>query len=266
MARRRFVFSVVTHDSRAVLEPTLRSVVARLTPDDALIVIDNGSTDGSAELARAVAPGALVIEQANAGFGAGNNAAFRALESEFFVLVNPDVTLEQVDLARVAGYFASHPEVVALVGDVRNPDGTRQLVNRRFPTLGVLLARRLDLPLLRRIPALRRKLDRNELRDLDLDQPQRVPFGTGSFEIVRTGAITEPDLFDPRYFMYFEDVDLARRLWTRGETHYLPWLVITHRWTRASYRSWRSTWRHARSALQYFAKWGSFAPDGDDAT
>ena len=266
MARRRFVVSVVTHDSRAVLEPTLRSIAARLGPDDALVVVDNGSADGSAELARAVAPGALVIEQANVGFGAGNNAAFHALDSDFFALVNPDVTLEQVDLDRVAGYFAAHPEVVALVGDVRNPDGSRQHVNRRFPTLGVLLARRLGLPLLGRIPALRRRLDRNELRDLDLDRPQRVPFGTGSFEIVRTGAIIEAELFDPRYFMYFEDVDLARRLWTRGETHYLPWLVVTHRWTRASYRSWRSTWRHACSALRYLAKWGSFAPDGDDAT
>ncbi|MFI5166672.1 MAG: glycosyltransferase [Thermoanaerobaculales bacterium] len=260
MSRRRFVFSVVTHNSANCVERALAAITARLSDDDLLVVVDNGSRDGTARLVRDAAPHALLIEQENLGFGRANNRAFAAADSEFFVLINPDVVMDEVDLDRVARYFADHPEVIALVGDVRNKDGSRQYVNRRFPALDVLLLRRFELPLVRGLGIVKRRLSHHELGDVDLGKQQRVQCGTGSFQFIRRSAIVEDFLFDPRFFLYFEDIDLSRRLWTRGETHYVPWLVVTHGWGRASYRSWRSTWRHAWSALQYLAKWKSFAP------
>lgn len=257
---KRFVVSVVLHQSAGTVASALASVLRVLGPDDALVVVDNGSTDGSAALARGLAPGATVIEQRNVGFGRANNIAFRVFEHEFFALVNPDVELVDCDLDRVLRYFGEHPEVVAVVGDVRHEDGSRQYVNRRFPTWDALVLRRAPGCVLARLPRLAARLGRFEMRDADFSSEFRVPCGTGSFMIVRSDALRGEDPFDPRFFLYFEDVDLARRLHARGETRFLPWLVVRHRWGKHSHESLRMGLIHLGSALKYLRKWGSFAP------
>lgn len=256
----RFLFCVVTYNSCAIVGPTVASIRRVLGPSDSLVVVDNGSQDGTAAFVREQAPEAEVIEQENRGFGAGNNAAWRAFDSEYFVLVNPDVEIRQFDGEAIERYLREHPEAVALVGDVRYPSGERQYVNKDFPSFAILFARRFAWGPLSRTAAMQMRLRRYELRDADYSRPFRVPCGTGSFQIIRRAAVREPDLFDPRYFMYLEDTDLSRRLWERGETHYLPELVVTHAWHRESHRSWRMTVIHLRSALKYWWKWKSFAP------
>lgn len=261
--RKRFVFAVVLYQSAETVAATLASISRALGPDDVVVVVDNGSTDGGAAVARGCYPTALVIEQGNVGFGRANNVAFRAFEPEFFVPVNPDVELLECDLDRAKRYLREHPEAVAVAADVRNEDGSRQYVNRRFPTWDVLLSRRAPAGLVARFPGLKARLSRFEMRDADFASSFRVPCGTGSFMIIRTAALQGEDPFDPRFFLYFEDVDLARRLYERGETHYLPWLVVKHRWGKHSHRSIRMGLLHLGSALKYLVKWGSFSPPGE---
>jgi GT2 family glycosyltransferase len=260
---RRFVVSMILHESAGTVGAALDSVVQILGPKDAVVVVDNGSSDGSAALAREHAPEAVIIEQGNVGFGRANNVAFRIFECEFFALVNPDVEIIACDLERVVLYFREHPKVVAVVGDVRNADGSRQYVNRRFPTWDVLVLRRAPAGILARLRYLSNRLIRFEMRDADFTSPFRVPCGTGSFMIIRTAALRGEDPFDPRFFLYFEDVDLARRLYGRGETHYLPWLVVKHRWGKHSHRSLRMGLLHLGSAMKYLVKWGAFSPPGE---
>jgi GT2 family glycosyltransferase len=256
MPKTRFLFSVVMYNSKKVVGPALDSVVSVIGPQDALVVVDNGSSDGSAEYARKHAGDAMIIMQDNVGFGGGNNSAFRAMDSEFFVLVNPDIVIRDLDLGRVEQYMADHPEVAALVGDVHSLDGSRQYLQKRFPSIDVLFLRRFGVERER----FKRRMENYEMRDMDFTKPFTVPCGTGCFQIIRRSAITEPDLFDPRYFMYFEDTDLSRRLAKQGETRYVPWIVVTHMWKRESHSSWRMTVIHASSMLKYWFKWKSFAP------
>ncbi len=260
--KKRFVFCIVTYNSKKRIEPTVRAAQSAMGPRDALVVVDNGSVDGTADFIEEIAPEATVIRQGNVGFGKGNNAGFNAVESKYFVILNPDITFNAVDLDRVDRYFEDNPHVVSVVGDVRhdNPENSRQYINRDFPTFSTLLRRRFNINLLPDSVEMEKRLARYELRNYDFNRVFKVPCGTGSFQIVRRSSINGESLFDPRFFMYMEDIDLARRLWNLGEVHYVPWMVVTHEWGRESYRSWRQTFRHIVSFFRYWFKWGSFEP------
>jgi GT2 family glycosyltransferase len=257
----RFLFCVVTHNSAHVISPCLQSLAPLLTDKDRVVVVDNASTDETVSQARLSAPGVAIIRQPNLGFGRANNTAFEAFSSQFFVLVNPDIEVEALDLDAVETCFDENPEIVSITGDLHFPNGTRQYVHKRFPSLDVLFLRRFRLPLFGRIPPIHRRLERYEMRDMDFGQAFRIPCASGAFQILHRKRLPLGPLFDPRFFLYFEDTDLSRRLWEIGETRFLPWIRVCHRWDRGSHRSLQMLCFHFMSMVKYFLKWGLGNPE-----
>jgi GT2 family glycosyltransferase len=86
-----------------------------------------------------------------------------------------------------------------------------------------------------------------------------VPVLSGCFMMMKCGALSEVGLFDERYFMYLEDVDLCRRIAQRFETIYFPEVAIYHHYGKGSYRNPRLMMYHIVSAVRYFQKWGWFS-------
>lgn len=191
-----------------------------------------------------------VSGQGNIGYGRGHNIAIeKSLETDadIHLVMNSDLEFGTGLLQHLTEFMQENPDVAYVMPKVLNSDGTDQRLAKRLPTLGDLLHRRLF------------KSDRGSL-DLSDDRIWDVPCMSGCFMFLRSEALRELKrqdgyVFDPRYFLYFEDIDLSRRLNMRFRTVYYPQFTITHYHRRESYKSMRIAIIHTWSMVKYFWKW-----------
>lgn len=221
-------------------------------------IVDNSCSVATEALCRVLADKVACrltyIGSDNRGYGAGHNQSIRrSLDSDvdYHLVVNSDVSFEPRSLERLLEVMQSDDRIGALQPRIVNPDGTDQYTVRQLPTPFDLILRRF-LP--RSWFAGRRC--RYELRDVDHDKPFDVPYHQGSFMLLRTAALREVGLFDERFFMYPEDIDLTRRIHQRYLTLYTPVATVVHDHHADSYRSRRMLWIHIRNMIRYFNKWG----------
>ena len=97
-----------------------------------------------------------------------------------------------------------------------------------------------------------------ELRDKDLERPVNAPYLSGCFMFLRTKSAVESGLFDERYFMYPEDIDLTRSIHRNWLTLYYPEWTIVHAHAQASYKNRHMLWVHIQNICRYFNKYGWF--------
>ena len=122
---------VVTYNAAPWIERSLDSL--RSTEAE-VIVVDNGSTDGTLELVRERFPEARLLEEENRGFGAGNNAGMRMASGRYFLLLNPDAWLTDGALGQLVAFADEHPEAAVVGPRLLNPDGSLQRSVRGYPT------------------------------------------------------------------------------------------------------------------------------------
>ena len=201
---------IVNWNTRDKLRACLASI--RQFPTDEpseVIVVDNASSDGSAEMVRAEFPEVRLIEPgSNTGYARGNNLAFAAAKGEWLLTLNPDTEFEDKSIQialnelRVKTSFGSC--TVRLVG----PDGKRQDSIRAFPTVGNIFA------------ALFGRGDKYRLKAFDYTNPGSAPQPMGTFILFRKTALEavgDPAApFDERFPIFFNDVDLLKRLQDAG--------------------------------------------------
>jgi GT2 family glycosyltransferase len=221
-----------------------------------LIVVEN-VPDGSAELARDLAPQATVLRNPRPlGFAANCNAGLERSRGRHLLLLNPDVRVHPGALDALVGFMDAHPEVGIAGPRLHNPDGSLQFSCRHFSTPFLFALRGLGLErLLTRYPPQRRAL----MQDWDHAETREVDWVLGAALIARRSAIEAVGPLDPGYFLYCEDQDWCYRMWTAGwKVVYVPASVMTHTHHRASYRSLFSRWKwiHVRSTLRMFRKQG----------
>ena len=99
---------------------------------------------------------------------------------------------------------------------------------------------------------------RFEMLDSGYDHVMNVPFLSGCFMFLRVSALKQIGLFDERFFMYGEDIDLSRRMHKCFKTLYYPDVTIIHHHEAASYKSLKMMFVHIRNIIKYFNKWGWF--------
>lgn len=133
-------------------------------------------------------------------------------------------------------------------------DGTEQHLCKQLPSPLDLLSRRFLGGLGKMMFGAR--LERYELRHLDLGVAREIPCLSGCFMFLRSTALREAGYFDERYFMYMEDVDLCRRIGRRYKTVFYPGAVITHGYAKGSYSNRKLLKYHLQSAIRYFGRWG----------
>ena len=192
----------------------------------------------------------------NLGYGRAHNIALResiGKNVDFHLVLNDDIRLSAPDLDKIHAFMASRPDVGCLMPRVLSPDGSEQYLAKLLPTPLDLFGRRF-------LPAalMRRRNARFELRQLDHAQTIDAPYLSGCFMFLRTAAAEKAGLFDERYFLYPEDIDLTRTIHRHYRTLYWPEVTIIHDHRRASYHSWRMTWVHMQNLCRYFNKWGWF--------
>lgn len=192
-----------------------------------ILVVDNASADGSAEMVKRRFPEAILIRSGgNIGFGRANNLAIPRARGRYVLLLNPDIVVRPGALERLIGFLAAHPEAGVAGCRLVNRDGSVQKSwFDRFPSLGSELGWGLMLHRLgrgaREVPA--------RGRDADAAGDRPVAYVVGACMVFRREVLQALGGFDPRYFMYGEDVDLCYRLHRMGlEVYYLGSIEILH--------------------------------------
>jgi lipopolysaccharide/colanic/teichoic acid biosynthesis glycosyltransferase len=243
---------------------TLRAAAKRASAG--LIVVDNGSVDGSVDFIadRADERVRATTLGENLGFGAAVNIAAGMSGADYLVVVNPDVSIPAPDaLVRMVAHLEEHPGAAAVAPRLLNPDGSTQPSARVVPTLGMMVARQTKLGATR----WGRRREQRYLRLPDRHGGhQPVEWALGAALVVRRGDFDRVGGFDERFFLYFEDVDLCVRLRQAGqEVHYLPTVSLVHDHHRQSSAENGSVAKssvrreHVKSAIRFFAKHPRFA-------
>jgi mannosyltransferase C (fragment) len=220
-----------------------------------IFLIDNSKTRDDDYLGLDVT---YVFNDINLGYGRGHNIALRQTlydkMSPIHIVMNADVHLEPEIIDNIVAYMCQHTDVAMLMPKVYYPNNKIQYLCRLLPTPIDLFGRRF-LP--KRF--MRRRVERLEMRHTDYDKIIEVPHISGCFMTIRTEVLEKSGLFDERFFLYLEDVDLTRRISRWGKTIFYPKVHIVHKHNRGSYNSFKLLIRHITSAYKYFRKWGFFS-------
>jgi N-acetylglucosaminyl-diphospho-decaprenol L-rhamnosyltransferase len=219
-------------------------------------MVDNASSDGSADMVRAEFPRVRVIQsQVNGGFPYGNNLGLRAYgfdqetaqaaesQPRYALLLNPDTILPPDALALMLDFMDNHPQAGAAGPKLVLEDGSLDLACRRsFPTPQVSFYRMVGLSKLFPHHPI---WSRYNLTYLDPDQVAEIDSVEGAFMLVRREAIRQVGLLDEEFFMYGEDLDWAYRITQAGwKVYYNPAVTVLHVKRAAS--------RHSRRAQREF--------------
>ena len=207
---------IVSYNTRDWLARCLEALPAAATDHDLeVIVVDNASADGSADLVAAEFPGVrLLRSDLNLGFGRAVNLGAAEAKGDYLLLVNPDGFLEAGAVDRLVAFARHHPDVVVAGGRTLTPDG--DLDPRSCwaaPSLWSLLSSALMLSTLR--PGSRR-LDPEAMGDFARDEVRTVDIVTGCLLLIALDDWRALGGFDERYFMYGEDADLCLRAAATG--------------------------------------------------
>ncbi|MBI2990248.1 MAG: glycosyltransferase family 2 protein [Candidatus Magasanikbacteria bacterium] len=248
----------VTWNSSELIGGQIQSVISGFSDISCeQIVVDNNSSDNTVSLIKNNFSHLTLIEnKSNFGFAAANNQGFNISSGEYILFLNPDMRLEEKSLDRIIAWMRRNPKVG--IASPRLVDETGRLnldaKPRRFPTLLNQLALILKIPHL--FP---RVLDSYLMKDFDPDKEQELDSVRGSFMLVRRDFLDKLGwAFDPRYFFWFEDVDLCREAKRLGYTVMYTPVVSCLDYVGQSIKKRDSLWKQkmfTRSMLSYFQKW-----------
>lgn len=230
--------SLVSHAQAELANPFLVDL-ARYCPDIDLVVTSN--IPEVAEFDFSKWPGAThVINPASRGFSANHNAAFSYCNAKYFCIANPDIRINS-NLFPSLISMMQDPLVGVVAPRVLNASGGTEDSVRRFPT---------PLSLLGRLLAVHD--DRYPIKDFN---PISVDWAAGMFLLFRAEAFDQLSGFDENFFLYFEDIDICKRLWkSNWKVMIDPRVSVIHLAQRASRKNFQHFCWHLSSMFRYFLK------------
>jgi len=248
----------ITYYSEGQIERLIRSVQSgcrHISYEH--ILIDNGSTDNTPSLIASFGNTVIFLpSKTNLGFSAANQLGYKHSKGRFLLFLNPDMEVEEGSLDKLVAWMKSYPKVGIAGCQLVNPDGefNQEAAPRRFPKLHEQFI--ILLKLQRFFP---KALDRYFYKDLDFSKEQFVDTVRGSFMLMRREFIEGLGWpFDPRYFIWFEDVDICREAEKLGFlVAYTPQIRCKDAIGRSfaqRERSWKFN-QYAKSLLCYLKKW-----------
>jgi hypothetical protein len=255
MAQPALSVCIVNWNTRHDLEEALRSVIESDPGLDLeVIVLDNASRDGSAEMVRRQFPQVTLIESPeNMGFARGYNAAAGRATGRYLLILNPDTVVHRGALSRLVAFMDGEPKAGAAGPRLLNSDGSLQFSCRRFPRPAAAMLRNTVIG--RLVPG--NRFTREYLmQDWDHDSARQVDWVSGAAICIRREAWEQTGGFDEGYFMYAEDMDWCLRAEQAGwSIYYLPDAVVTHRIGRSSdQRPLAMVIQFHRSAARFYRK------------
>jgi N-acetylglucosaminyl-diphospho-decaprenol L-rhamnosyltransferase len=231
------IFSLVSHGQLPMISEFLCDFRAHAFDNVRILLTINIAEDESPLSDFADLPISIIRNTKPKGFGANHNAAFARESGDIFVIVNPDIRLNNFNLGALTALFET-AEVGACAPMVQSSSGLTEDSARRFPTV---------LSLVRRAIVGRRGADY-----IWANSPINVEWTAGMFVAYRPAAFAEVGGFDERFFMYYEDADICRRLARhRWSTVLQPQTSVIHDAQRASRHSRQHMTWHLQSIFRF---------------
>lgn len=224
-----------------------------------IIIVDNASNDGSGEAIKAAYPQVKLIKsEKNLGMGGGNNLGAKEAKGEFILVLNPDTVIKDQAILKLHQHLSNNAEAAIAGPKLLNTDGSLQYSCLRFP--------KVYTPVLRRTffgGWASKHLDLFLMKDYDHEQPRQVDWLMGSCLLIKRDVLDKNGkIFDEKYFMYFEDTDLCRRIKQEHgrQVVYYPESIVIHDHARQSAgKPWyiapfvdSLTREHLKSWVKYF--------------
>jgi GT2 family glycosyltransferase len=246
---------IVSWNCRERLDGCLRSIEA--APDAVtreIVVVDNGSSDGTAEFLRRTWPAVRVVAlSANHGFGAANNIGFGVAKGDNILVLNPDTFVLTGMLSTMLGVLRDDPGIGCVGARHYNPDMTLQWSMDDFPSL---LNETIHYCDLYRLPFLRGWLTRKYPRWSDHDEARDVSWVNGACMMVPRAVYTATGGFDDYFFLFAEELDWCRRIWRAGwRVRFVPGAGVVHDLGGTfDPRDWRRLVMLYQGSLRYYRR------------
>ncbi|MGM9811691.1 MAG: glycosyltransferase family 2 protein, partial [Muribaculaceae bacterium] len=221
---------------------------------DHIIISDNSPTDALRTFCAEHEQLEYIFNNSNAGYAAGHNIAIKralAINTTYHLVINSDVYFENGVIEKIIHYMQTNSNVAQLQPKIVYPDGSLQMSARLLPTPADLILRRFMPPKMAKASN-----QKYTLSFWNHDCPANIPYHQGSFMLFRASAFEKVGLFDERFFMYPEDIDITRRMHKHFITIYWPLVTVTHVHKAESYRSFKMLVIHIVNMIRYFNKWG----------
>lgn len=190
----------------------------------------------------------------NLGYGAAHNIAIKKTIEQnipYHLVVNPDISFQPEILMGIEQFMNINSSIGLLMPKVLYPNGEIQYLCKLIPSP-------LDLIFRRFIPNswTKKRIEKFEMRASGYNKIIDVPYLSGCFMFLRTETLTSIGLFDERFFMYPEDIDLSRRIHKKYRTVFYPEVSIIHHHAQSSYLNLKMLLVHTFNVIKYFNKWG----------
>jgi hypothetical protein len=244
---------------------SLAEAMRRTQKNVQVIIIDNASLAQKADelVSRLLPQTRFIRRETNHGMGRSTNFGTQQVEADYYFILNPDTRLIDQDiLDKLVSYMESHPDVGIVAPRIFNFDGSRQDTCRRFPAWYQPLVQRTALG---STPWGKTYAKHFLMHDFDQSTERPVEWVQGSAMFVPNKIWKDLNGFDDRFWLYFEDIDLCRRVWHSGyKVIYAPHLTLQHAFGRASAQiknpvvnilKTQATRAHIASWLKYLWKW-----------
>ncbi len=249
------VASIVTYHTDLDELATVLHCLCRCPMVKRVDVVDNGSEERIAEFCKIYGRRVCYIPAPNRGYGAGHNLSIRRSmkenDTDYHLVINSDVYFAPGVIESLITVMENDSGVGQIIPRVIYPDGRPQCAYHPIPSPMDLISHRF-------VPKRfnRRRMQRYEIDATQYTRPVNIPYHHGCFMLFRMSALKEVGIFDERFFMYPEDIDMSRRVHAAYKTFVVPSLTVTHIHHAASRANLRMLWIHASNMIKYFIKWG----------
>lgn len=186
----------------------------------------------------------------NLGFGKGHNQVLPIIESDYHAIINPDIIFCEDAFSEILKWMDANPEVGMTIPCIINEMGKKQEVYRRELTVFDMFNRMFLKELFKK------RAKKHTMQDMDFSKTFQVPFGQGSFLVIRSELFKKIGGFDDNFFMYVEDADLCKRVNQVSKLMYYPGARVIHKWEKGSHKNRMLLKYHVQSMIYYFRKWG----------
>jgi GT2 family glycosyltransferase len=248
--------SIVTYktninDLKKVITCTKNSIV------EVIYVIDNSPTDELKIISGFSNKIIYIFNNANLGYGKAHNIAIRKSieeQTKYHIIINPDIFFKEGVIETLAKFMDDNEDIGHVMPKIIYPDGELQYLCKLIPRPVDLLSRRF-------IPSKsykEKRMNKFQLKFTGYEQIMDIPYLSGCFMFLRIEALKKVGLFDERFFMYPEDIDLTRRIHKKYRTVMYPYVEVIHAHAAESYNNKKMLYIHISNMIKYFNKWGWF--------